>query len=48
MLEVFEELLIERLRAQLHAKKTPVLAIIVRVPFLIVSPFLNPHISAES
>jgi hypothetical protein len=36
------------LRAQTTRTKTPVLAIIFRVPMTSVSPYLNPHISAES
>jgi hypothetical protein len=40
--------LIERLRAQTTSAKTPLLAIIFRVPMASVSPYSNHHISAES
>ena len=39
---------IECLRAQTTRTKTPVLAIIFRVPMTSVSPYLNPQISDES
>jgi hypothetical protein len=48
MLEIFASMLKERLMAQLARMKTPVLAIILRVPMPSLSPYLNPHISAES
>jgi hypothetical protein len=43
---VVEKQLIECLRAKTTRTKTPVLAIIVGVPMVSVSPYLNPHISA--
>jgi len=46
MLGAEEKFLIERLRAQTTRTKTPVLAIILE--YQCVSPYLNPHISAES
>jgi hypothetical protein len=40
--------LIERFRTQSTRTKTPVLAIIFGVPMTSLSPYLNPHTSAES
>ena len=40
--------LIERFRAKTTPAKTPVLAINFRITMTSVSPYLNPHISAES
>jgi hypothetical protein len=37
----------EYLRSKTTRAKTPVLAIILRVPMKNVSPYLNPYISAE-
>jgi hypothetical protein len=48
MLGVCGSQLIERLRAQTTRTKTPVLATIFRVQMTSESPYLNPHISAES
>jgi|AntAceMinimDraft_5_1070358.scaffolds.fasta_scaffold106720_1 hypothetical protein len=42
MLGEHGKLLIERLRARTTRTKTPVLAIIFRVPMTSVSPYLNP------
>jgi hypothetical protein len=39
---------IDFLRAQTTRTKTPVLAIIFRVPMTGVSSYLNPYVSAES
>jgi len=48
MLEFREKPLKERLRAQTTRTKTPMLAIIFRVPVLSMIPYRTPHISAES
>jgi hypothetical protein len=47
MLGVVDKLLIEFLRAQTTRMKTQVLAIFFEVPMTSVTPYLNPHISAE-
>jgi hypothetical protein len=48
MLKGHGKFLIESLRVKTKSTKTPVLAIIVRVPMKTVSPYLNPYNSAES
>ena len=48
MLGVDGKFLMVRLRAQTTRIKTSVLAIIFRLQMANVSPYLNPHISAES
>jgi hypothetical protein len=48
MLDAEGKFLIESFKAKVTRTKTPVLAIIFRAPMKSVSPYLNPHISAES
>jgi hypothetical protein len=48
VLEVHDARRIGRLRAKTSRTKTPVLALIFRVPMPSVIPYLDPHISAES
>ena len=48
MLGAEGKFLIECLRAKTTRTKTPIQAIFFRVPMTCVSPYLSPHISAES